>query len=92
MTPTRGNRYITRGGAVIEVVSIQDTGLIVYDSNWKKLGTSKLVICKFVQYAGGEPITDEPPRKFAVHEDGQYLSDMPHALDLVREVQEVRAA
>ncbi len=89
----RGNRYITRGGAVVEVVSIKDTGLTVYDVNWKPLGTSKLVICKFVQYAGQEPLTDEPPRQFAVHEDGQYLSDMNHALDLVSPVQSlVRAA
>ena len=85
-----GQRWLTRSGAVVEIVERRDTGLTKYD----RMGVHSraiLLICRFVQYAGAEPLTDEPPRQFALHEDGYYCGHKDHALDLVMMVQQVAA-
>jgi hypothetical protein len=87
-----GERWITRGGAVVEVVAVKNTGLTIMDMMGKPLREAKLVVCRFVAYAHGQPIRGDEPGQFAVHEDGYYLSNDDHALDLVAKVAEVMVA
>lgn len=88
MTP--GQRWITRSGAVIEITERRDTGLVMRGMDLRPLGPAMMLICRFVRYADGDPLTDEPPRTFALYDDGTYTS-IPHALDLVTLVLEVAA-
>ncbi len=86
-----GQRWITRSGAVVEIIERRDTGLIRYDLQWKPYGKAYMLICRLVRYVDGrEPLTDEPPTIFGLHDDGRYGSG-ENALDLVRMVEKVAA-
>ena len=89
MTP--GQRWLTRSGAVVEIVERRDTGLVTHDLEWKPTGKAYMLICKFIRYVDGvDPLTDEPPTIFGLHDDGCYGA-REHPLDLMRLCQQVAA-
>lgn len=87
----KGKRYLTRSGAIAEIVTIEDTGLVYYDYHGKPLGTAKLIRCKIVRRIDGTP--HSPTRMYFV--DGRGLQHVPEyrreydgptsPLDLIRE-------
>lgn len=86
-----GQRWLTRSGAVVEIIERRDTGLVMRGLDCRPLGPAMMLICRLVRYVDGhEPLTDEPPQQFALFDDGTYTS-RPHALDLMTPVQAVAA-
>lgn len=77
-----GQRWLTRSGAVIEIIERRDAGLVMRGLDMRPLGPAWMLICRYV-----EP---EPARQFALHDDGTYTS-IPHALDLMTQVLELAA-
>jgi hypothetical protein len=87
MTP--GQRYLTRSGAVVEIIERRDTGLTKCDRMGVK-SRAYLLIVQIVTCADGTPAVTDAPRQYALHDDGNYCGQ-DHALDLVQRVME-RAA
>lgn len=89
---TLGKRYMTRSGAMVEVVRRIDTGLTKYQpDSWKAIAKAYLIVCRIVRYADGSPADPNMPREICVHDDGFYTNE-DHELDLVSEVQSLGVA
>ena len=84
-----GQRYLTRSGAVVEIIERRDTGLTKYDRMGVK-SRAYLLIVQIVTCADGTPAVTDAPRQYALHDDGHYCGQ-DHALDLVRMVQRAAA-
>lgn len=83
-----GKRYMTRSGAMVEVVRKIDTGHMRYDKDsWKALSKAYLIVCRIMRFANGQAADPDSPREICVHEDGYYTNE-EHELDLVSEVQQ----
>jgi len=84
-----GHRYMTRSGAMVEVVRRIETGHMRYDKDsWKALSKAYLIVCRIVRFANGESADPDSPREICVHDDGFYTNE-DHELDLIREVQQL---
>lgn len=89
---TLGKRYMTRSGAMVEVVRRIDTGLTKYQpDSWKALGKVYLIVCRIIRYANGSQADPDNPCEICVHDDGFYTNE-DHELDLIAEVQSLGKA
>lgn len=85
-----GQHWVTRGGAVVEIVERRDTGLTQYDKSGAP-HKAFMLICRVVTCADGtDAALLDAPRQFGLFDDGSYGA-RAHELDLVQRVAEAAA-